>query len=167
MNVLMNPSIIPNPTNLIAKSDMGVEFYWDWRVGSGTPAALGLDGNYGLKLARFPAAWNFNEFISNREGVTKIKVGVLDEGFSRHEDLDFEVPPTPFGRRNSDHGNLVAGIIAAKFNNGVGIDGGSPFASVLVRLLTVLTPFNQKEQSLLLSEMIASSVELINHRKRY
>jgi len=80
----------------------------------------------GLTLPRFPAAWNFNDAIYLR-GTIPVSVAVLDAGFVDHEDLSFTKVCTD---SQAAHGNLVAGIVAASWSNGVGIDGATPFASI-------------------------------------
>lgn len=89
---------------------------------SGTAAAMAM---------KFPAAWNLVPAITRRQ--TRVKVAVIDEGFSKHRDLPltFFADPTCLDIAR-DHGNHVAGIIGADFDNQVGVDGGSPFTDILV-----------------------------------
>jgi len=83
-------------------------------------------GMVGVKNPRFPAAWNFNDSI-RRRGNVAVPVVVLDAGFVDHEDLSLTRVCTD---AKDIHGNLVAGILAASWGNGKGIDGATPFVSV-------------------------------------
>jgi subtilisin family serine protease len=105
-------------------------YVWDWTEGPNSPAAHQRDGNWGQKVVRFPAAWNFNDAITRARPGAKLKVAVLDVGFSPHEDLEFEVVGTGHPPPN-DHGNHVTGIIAATYANRLGVDGGCPFAKAI------------------------------------
>jgi formylglycine-generating enzyme required for sulfatase activity len=91
-------------------------------------------GNWGLKFARFPGAWNVYPYIKHD---TKVKIGIIDGRVDpTHEDLDsvlFYAGSFPdaiwFGQAR-DHANHVAGIIGAEFDNGVGVDGANPFSEI-------------------------------------
>ena len=75
--------------------------------------------------------------LSRGNGIT---IAVVDTGVSAHEDLifaagtNFTVPPGDPNRNNVDddspHGTHVAGIAAARTNNGIGIAGVAPQASL-------------------------------------
>ncbi len=122
VNVLMYPTVVtPRGGSGIDRS--GEAWHWDWAKKVG-------DGNWGLKNARFPAAWNFSDAI-RREGNTAVLTGVLDTGFGSHEDLQFTVCSSS-STGQEDHGNHVAGIIGASHRNTKGIDGATPFASLKV-----------------------------------
>lgn len=58
-------------------------------------------------------------------------IGIFDQGFSRHEDIDFAGLPHPPAEA-ADHGNHVAGLACAKHNNGIGIRGVLPNCTVAV-----------------------------------
>ena len=109
-NVLLEPAELPRVGSLEMVSDC-----WSWHR-----ACPGTDG---LKLAKFPQAWNFVDGI-RRRGSTSIEVGVLDAGFAQHDDLPFA---SICSAASSDHGNHVLGTISAGWDNQKGIDGGSPF----------------------------------------
>lgn len=111
---------------------------WDWSiVDSCVPQLRHLgadgvrDGNWGLKAARFPAAWRLVENrlrLEVREA--KVKTAVLDVGFASNDDLDVTIA-NPAANRSNNHGTHVAGIIGAGFDNQKGIDGASPWADIL------------------------------------
>ena len=100
-------------------------------------------------IMRFAGAWNQLEYSWTKGRGDGIVVAVVDTGVDgTHPDLagqvlpgyDFVSSPTtgPTAGWNdgNSHGTHVAGIIAAKDNNGVGITGVAPGASILpVRVL--------------------------------
>ena len=65
-NTLIGISSVPPSSRVEGANLFGVPFAWDWRIGPGTPAAEERDGNWGLKRANFPAAWNFLDAIRRR-----------------------------------------------------------------------------------------------------
>jgi subtilisin family serine protease len=87
---------------------------------------------WGLRAVRAPQAWA----AGDGHGVT---VAVVDTGVdAEHPDLAGQVlpginlldPGTPPADRNG-HGTAVAGIVAARTDNGVGVAGVAPGASIL------------------------------------
>lgn len=101
-------------------------YYNHLRTASFTPNDSGFGGQWGIKRAGFPGAW---ESVRGRG----VKVGVVDSGASLHPDLsrkvarrwDFRNGNTtvedPFG-----HGTHIAGIVGARTNNRAGVAGGCP-----------------------------------------
>lgn len=79
-----------------------------------------------LVISRFPAAWNVNDAL--RERNAHVAVGVLDEGFTVHEPNDLAVISKCLPQAPNVHGTKVAAIIGARFDDGAGIDGAAPFA---------------------------------------
>ena len=101
----------------------GAPFGWRW---DDPPSG----GNYGMELIRAPQLWNLNAAVA-KTGTT-VPTGVLDLGFDAgHEDLVIATDQTP--GTVDDHGTHVAGTIAATFDNGIGVDGVTPFADLVVR----------------------------------
>jgi subtilisin family serine protease len=116
-NIVLGPLSAPMASDLAAQPDPRHYSWFDNTAGTAPAIAM-----------RFPAAWNFNDAI--KKAGTKIKVAVFDVGFSQHDDLDAPsiCEPIVFP---SCHGNMVLGIIGAKFDNGTGVVGGTPFAEIV------------------------------------
>ena len=114
-DMALHPAVTPSPATLPA-------LLWTWDF----PAA---GGNWGLEASRAPQAWNLDE-AANATG-HRVRVGVLDVGFAAsHVDLHYQQNLSP--SVSSDHGTHVAGIIAAGFDNGLGVDGWSRYADLVV-----------------------------------
>lgn len=82
---------------------------------------------WGLAKISMPSAWSI------KTGSSSIKVGVIDSGINNaHDDLEYRVNATlskSFSTSDGplidtdNHGTMVAGIIGAQGNNGIGITG--------------------------------------------
>lgn len=73
---------------------------------------------WGLCAMRIPYAWDYSKEFSS------VKVGVIDHSFSiNNKDLKFENVNDINNCEKANHGNMVAGIIAAGWNNEKGIAG--------------------------------------------
>ncbi len=95
-------------------------------------------GNWYLEAVRAPQAWNLIDQLSRAQQTTAA-VGVIDSGFEvgHPEFADPTSPkltletlggdnPNPSDAKGRQHGTGVAGIIAARWGNGVGLDGVAP-----------------------------------------
>ena len=117
---------------------MGIAPGWNWDEPVGK-------GNNGLVVSQFPEAWNLLEPIKRKHPA--IITGVIDEGFEAHDDLPGlqirnELCTGADGCRSignvpSAHGNHVAGIIGAAYDNdagfpkrSLGVSGGNPVAKM-------------------------------------
>jgi Ca2+-binding RTX toxin-like protein len=131
------------------EDDAEADPQWIWDKESGR-------GNWGLKQARFPPAWNLLDAVRAKN--PNVVTAIVDGGFtgfdssdSKHEDLPgLEVktklcsncPTLKNGNeRGRRHGNHVAGTIGAAFDNALlgsnqqpprsrGISGGNPVAKM-------------------------------------
>ena len=115
-----NPINIDFTLNTIPKpSD---EDSWDWEVPE-------QGGNWGIEVSRIPTMWNLNA-LAYSEGISTLTIAG-ERRFAPH--LDLEVIDLTFWNFNiggHDHGNHVLGIMGAKYNNEIGIDGINPFISL-------------------------------------
>ena len=113
VNIDFTSNAIPKPSN---------ENAWDWEVPE-------QGGNWGIEVSRIPATWNLNA-LAYSEGVPTLTVAG-EKRFAQH--LDLEVTDLTFWNLNfsgHDHGNHVLGIMGAKYDNGIGVDGINPFISL-------------------------------------
>jgi hypothetical protein len=116
-DALLDTEVIPRPNG-------GIPANWTWEL---TPGG----GNWGLELIRAPQMWNLNAAVQ-KTGLT-IATGILDAGFTAgHPDLQPNLTVNLTPDLSDDHGAHVAGIIAAVHDNGIGVDGVSPFARLTV-----------------------------------
>ncbi|MFM8494351.1 MAG: S8 family serine peptidase, partial [Planctomycetia bacterium] len=114
----------------------------------------GQQGGTAGEDARLVSAWD----IATGSGVV---IGIIDDGVQHtHPDLaaayradlsyDFnfnDADPTP--GTGDDHGTAVAGVAAARGNNGLGVSGSAPAASIAGLRLISLTTTDQQEATAL------------------
>lgn len=115
---------------------------WNWPPSSGKEA----DGNWGLEAIRVPQLWNLNDYVKRAGHWQRFFVGILDAGFEDRDGDGVDDHPdlknlktvmlsddgrTKPGAMTNYHGQHVAGIIGATFNNSLGIDGVNPFAQMI------------------------------------
>jgi Zn-dependent metalloprotease len=104
-------------------------FAWRWNAGDS------LDGNWGLKTIRMPAAWSvLNRYRKAHPDAQRPKIAVIDSGFATNPMVPFasmqNVKPLVYHTAGcgTHHGMHVAGIIGARSGDQPGIDGIVPDA---------------------------------------
>lgn len=133
-NSVMHAERIPAPST----SNVRVRnLTWNWE-NDFEESQYPTDGNWGLKRAAFPAAWNILRGLRDNSQPTPVVVGVLDSGFGAHQDLQIERAGNNTESKNtetdpclSSHGTAVAGVIGAGWGNSIGLDGCAPNAKVV------------------------------------
>jgi subtilisin family serine protease len=107
--------------------------YWSWSVPGPDGSVPAVDGNWGLEAIRVPQLWNLNRTLP--QGDRHVTTAVFDDGFALHRDLIYNGNPTVFDMFGFGpaHGTHVAGTIGATVDNGIGVDGVSPFARLVIR----------------------------------
>jgi Subtilase family len=128
VNSVVGPKWVPKP--VATQVPIGDKIY-KWRWGKADAA----DGNWGLKQLRMPTVWAIlKSWQAKHTGAVSPVVGIIDSGFGKNDDIDFTLAlDTPLARAlpgappcDAGHGTHVAGIVGAKFDNAVGIDGAAP-----------------------------------------
>src|SRR5260221_170856 len=127
---------------------------WTWSVTSApTSGPFGDGGNWALEASRFPQAWNLLEAI--RRNGASVDIGIVDGAFEfGHGDLSALSSETlcttvvhkcnQNNKPATDHGNHVAGIIGADFDNDsneAGLSRGVSGADPLARMHGVPSSF--------------------------
>lgn len=123
-DALMGVNAIPRPND-------GKPADWTWE-------SLPAGSNWGLEQMRVPQLWNWNEAARKQLdslGFYPPGVLILDDGFENsHPDLPVRLH---YPNRVANHGTFIAGIIGARFNNGIGVDGVCPAVNMMCRTVTV------------------------------
>ena len=151
-----SPRSIPKASDTKVKDEGGTTHQWDWKYSTPStpsPSVLSasarpqlLDGNWGVKSVRMPPVWTIvQNYRAAKPGAVRPKLAIIDTGFSKHDDLAFNLLPTPNKEASTDvavasvsggdvcsrsHGNHVAGIAGAVYGNGIGVDGVIPDAKI-------------------------------------
>lgn len=117
--------------------------------------------NWGLEALKVPSAWDYV-----KESNT-VKIGIIDDGFDTgHEDLYFD---HVFGDNAADsmyHGTMVAGILGAGHDNGVGISG----VATNIRLYGYALGKNDgtiMEYKVALANLVGNRVKIVNVSMSY
>jgi hypothetical protein len=111
------------PDTLDIPAQPGIPDDWTWEL---TPQG----GNWGLEATRVPQLWGFNRATAKLNRHTS--TGVLDGGFNAHPDLAYGSNFSTGPGFDPAHGTHVAGTIAARYGNGIGVDGIDPFVDLAV-----------------------------------
>ncbi|MCK4413401.1 MAG: S8 family serine peptidase [Candidatus Eisenbacteria sp.] len=122
-DILLRGCAVPPPNG-------GTPAQWEWerQMAYGNPT-------WGLRSIRAPQLWNFNRVVEKR-GASQ-SLAIIDIGFGRlHPDIPYH-GESRFGDP-SDHGTAMAGTAAALLGNRRGIEGVSPFSSVLAWAIGML-----------------------------
>ncbi len=147
------PDITKTDDALYQEDGKTPEEIWDEEVPDGY--------NWGLEALKVPSAWDYAKETNT------VKIGIIDDGFDTgHEDLYFD---HVFGDNDSDsmnHGTMVAGILAAGHNNGVGISG----VATNTRLYGYAFGKNDgtvMEYKVALANLIGNRVKIVNISNSY
>jgi len=116
--------------NAIVPEDSANEPGWRWDI-----FGLHRGGNWGLEKARVPQMWNLLGALKHKSAPL-VPTCIIDDQFFDHIDLAFasrvSAPPSLSATlRPSDHGNHVAGIVGARYENRAGVEGVNPMASLI------------------------------------
>ncbi len=114
------PDLRMSPHTISAPNVLPSIYQWTWEKSPST-------ANWGLEAIRAPSLWNLNDAV--RRSGNRTLTAVFDAGFFASEDLVYERQYAP--SYTSRHGTHVAGIVAASFNSGKGIDGVNPFTRLV------------------------------------
>lgn len=117
--------------NAISRPNAGAPADWTWEL-------LPAGSNWGLEQMRVPQLWNWNAAARKQLdtlGFYPPTVLIPDDGFETgHPDLSVRLH---YPNQVANHGTFIAGIIGARFNNGIGIDGVCPAVNMICKTVTV------------------------------
>jgi hypothetical protein len=113
-------------------SPVAVPSDWTWEV-------VRSGGNWNMEAVRAPQAWNLLDWARRNTPTDQSKplAAIIDENFQMdHPDLQFtQSTPVQCGTGprypTLRHGTMVAGVLGARFNNAIGVDGIAPIVRVL------------------------------------
>jgi uncharacterized protein YkwD/plastocyanin len=140
MSPQLEEDSVPRPPAALGNDPVtGAAFDYGWAVTTtGASSPFGAGRNWGLEASRFPQAWNLREAIERKNN--QIDTGIVDAGFEIHADLSklqiragalalcYSFLGISYGCTGSnadDHGNHVAGIVGADFDNDSALGGRS------------------------------------------
>src|SRR5262249_15443839 len=130
-------------SSLTAASSAGITRVQGYRWPDNNPPPFSIaDGNWGLKAEGVPAAWNLLDTARLKR--PRFETAVLDRGFDNLPDLRLPSVEPAFQRllfcpvSPTPHGNHVAGIVGARFDNSDpadptrsrGVSGVNPLAAI-------------------------------------
>ncbi len=134
----VDQSLIPNPSLGKWYRDRDEHFYWGGGVEEEiVNRVISLaQTNYNLQIQNIPEIWRVTQG-------NNIQIAILDSGFIPHIDLKSNIIDTfnavdnttnvlPIGHDNVDHGNNVAGLIAASSSLTDGITGIAPRSKLIL-----------------------------------
>ena len=127
--------------------------------------ALPYGYNWSLEAMKVPSAWDVLKSVDNPNSV---KMGLIDSGFdNNHQDLSFVNIFGDNSQNDKNHGTHVAGIMAAKHNNGIGVSG----VATNVRLYGYANGSSNMnsliEYKIALSHLVGNHVKVINISQGY
>ena len=136
MSTKVSATAVPRKADSVTE---GIEPGWDWDEPQ-------THGNWGVAGAAFPEAWNLLESVKRKR--PSVITGIVDVGFEDHDDLtNLHIQHTlcpsgggdcqALGNVPDVHGNHVAGIIGADYDNdaeeakrSLGVSGANPVAKM-------------------------------------
>jgi uncharacterized protein YkwD/plastocyanin len=137
---------VPRIAEAYNDNNPGVPAIWNW-TDRGAGGVLWANDNWGMENARAPQAWSFREAVMRKNNA--VDTGIIDAGFEAHPDLPMQIETlcqsfliifTGKCTANAvdDHGNHVAGIIGARYDNtstaspnqSLGVSGINPVADI-------------------------------------
>lgn len=126
----------PNYVRTLFAGDLVTDPYYQW------------DFQWNLDAMDLGALWALTDETDQPLTGAGVTVAIVDTGLSPHEDLDPErmlpghnsVDPVADTTDIHGHGTFVAGILAAEANNGLGMAGVAPEASVMPCMVCQVLP---------------------------
>ncbi|MGN1164957.1 MAG: S8 family serine peptidase [Lachnospiraceae bacterium] len=122
-----NPEISDSSINAVFNTDISAVYPDDTKWKNEWGDAYPKGNNWGMEAIHAPEAWDYKDSLSS------VNVGIYDNVFVDHEDLQFEkvwLNANPDDVEHNFHGNHVSGTISAGFDNGRGVCGVAPNAKL-------------------------------------
>ena len=130
----------------------------------GSAGVLYSSENYWASLMDVPEAWSRVE----QYGSSSVTLGVVDNGFDTgHEDLagvlEFASDADIDNRNVREHGTHVSGLMAASWDNGVGLSGVMPHARLLCYDACPVKDADESNDYFTDSQLLMGLNELVKH----